>query len=58
MKKRKPESLIKQLKKGLRLKTKAPKVETPQNVYRRRSKHRRDDDPSFFYHRRMSGGEK
>ncbi len=42
---------LKRVRSGLRLKTKAPRVETPKNVYSRKTKHKRrhDHDSSFFY---------
>lgn len=43
--------IVKHIRKGMRLKGKPPKVETPKSVYTRKEKHRRrsNDDPSFFY---------
>ncbi|MFW5862104.1 MAG: hypothetical protein ACOCWZ_07615 [Spirochaetota bacterium] len=37
---RERKELVKRLKKGRRLHTKPPKVETPQNVYTRKHKHK------------------
>ncbi len=51
MKKRKEQrDLLKNIRKGIRLKTKAPRVETPASVYSRKDKHKRRiaDDSSFF----------
>lgn len=43
--------LVKLIRTGVRLDTKAPKTETPKTVYSRKAKHRRrfSDDTSFFY---------
>ena len=43
--------LVKLIRTGVRLDTKAPKAETPKTVYSRKAKHRRriSDDTSFFY---------
>lgn len=40
-KKNSNKKLLKQIRTGIRLKTKAPKVETPKSVYSRNIKHRR-----------------
>lgn len=42
--------LLKLLKQGRRLNVKAPRCETPKNVYKRKVKHKRsyDNDSSFF----------
>mgnify|MGYP001547770006 CR=1 FL=1 len=51
-KKKKKESILKKIKKGLRLKTKAPKVETPKTVYNRKAKHKRrlnEGSSSFMF---------
>jgi len=48
---RKNQEILKHIRKGMRLKGKPPKVETPKSVYSRKNKHRRrsNEDPSFFF---------
>jgi hypothetical protein len=48
---RKNQEILKHIRKGMRLKGKPPKVETPKSVYNRKNKHRRrsDEDPLLFY---------
>jgi len=42
--------VLRHIRKGMRLKGKPPKVETPKSVYTRKEKHKRrvNDEPSFF----------
>jgi len=41
--------LLKSIRSGIRLKTKAPKRETPKTVYNRKDKHKRRFDTSSYH---------
>ena len=47
---RSKKEILTHIRKGMRLKGKPPKVETPKSVYTRKMKHKRrvNDEPSFF----------